>query len=217
MGRAPLGRTPGHPARARQPGGAAIHEERSAGPALRSCGTCRQRRALARIPGKSRWAPGGGRPPVGKAARLESEPCATFRRLADQGPTAQPRRRGRPRACPPRAESAADRASRRSAPTKKIQQKLAPAGKFVVIPLASGRQRATYLAEYCRVGKTMHRRMGLGAGGRLLKKDRESSRDHPGPNFWDQRRRQKSPPPWPTSGKGSKKDVKRIRSKPECL
>ncbi len=54
---------------------------------------------------------------------------------------------------------------------------------------------------------------GLGAGGRLLMKALESSRDDPTPNFWDQRRRQKFPPLGPNSGAGKKQ---LLRSKPEC-
>ena len=52
----------------------------------------------------------------------------------------------------------------RSAPTKIIQQKPSPLGKFVIIPLASCRQRAAYLLEYCRVGEITHRHILHGTG-----------------------------------------------------
>ena len=45
---------------------------------------------------------------------------------------------------------------------RKIRIILPLSGKFVPIHLASGRHRATYLAEYCRVGKITHRFAVLG-------------------------------------------------------
>ena len=57
-----------------------------------------------------------------------------------------------------------ERPSRYSfSPSGKENKVLTPAGRFVPIHLASGRHRATYLAEYCRVGKTTHRRAGFEA------------------------------------------------------
>ena len=55
-----------------------------------------------------------------------------------------------------------DRAPTRGAPTRLIQQKFPPAGRFVRISLASGRHHAPYLPEYWRVGKTAHRMPGFG-------------------------------------------------------
>ena len=74
----PLGQ--GRPARAPSWPGRPCHWERSAGPALRPCGTSGLRRAWARRTGKFRWAKAEPslEKPAGKAARLESEPCATF-------------------------------------------------------------------------------------------------------------------------------------------
>jgi hypothetical protein len=67
-------------------------------------------------------------------------------------------RRGRPRACPPGADSPPDRrAATRGAPTKIIHQKSSPSGRIIPVPLASCRQRAAYLLEYCRVGEITHR------------------------------------------------------------
>ena len=54
------------------------------------------------------------------------------------------------------------RAPTRGAPTRLIQQKFPPAGRFVRISLASGRHHAPYLPEYWRVGKTAHRMPGFG-------------------------------------------------------
>ena len=78
----PLGQ--GRPARAPSWPGRPCHRERSAGPALRPCGTSGLRRAWARRTGKFRWAKAEPslEKPAGKAARLESEPCATFCRVA---------------------------------------------------------------------------------------------------------------------------------------
>ena len=56
-------------------------------------------------------------------------------------------------------------------------------GKFVPIHITSGRHRALYLAEYCRVGKITHRRWVLGTMHWVLKKVRslESSPQYPAP------------------------------------
>ena len=64
--------------------GTAMPPGTSAGPALRPCGTSGLRRAWARRTGKFRWAKAEPslEKPAGKAARLESEPCATFCRVA---------------------------------------------------------------------------------------------------------------------------------------
>ena len=53
---------------------------------------------------------------------------------------------------------------------RKIDIILSSGGKFVLLPLASGRHRATYLAEYYRVGKITHRLSGFGASDRLPRK-----------------------------------------------
>ena len=50
----------------------------NAGPALRPCGTSGLRRASAPFTGEFAWAQSQTRTLAGKAARLESEPCATF-------------------------------------------------------------------------------------------------------------------------------------------
>jgi hypothetical protein len=55
---------------------------------------------------------------------------------------------------------------------RKIDIILSSGGKFVLLPLASGRHRATYLAEYYRVGKITHHFQDFGAGDRLPRKAR---------------------------------------------